>query len=190
MSNHTVLPALCPDHGKPGNRQACPGCNAAYQRGYLRRRAKDQPEWALWHRAKKRAARRGVAFDLPLESIFIPPFCPVLGVPLSTRDGRSLNSPSLDRIDPTQGYVQGNCRVVSDHVNRIKSNLDLVALKARADFGTPALRGDYEKVVEYVDREELLAEVRRKAAAGGRAGQEWEKISNWLDRRFATGTAT
>lgn len=190
MSHNIVLPALCPVHGKPADRQACPGCNAAYQRGYLRRRAARHPEWAIWHRAKKRAARRGLAFDIPLESVFIPPFCPVLGLPLSVVDGRSLNSPSLDRIDPTKGYVQGNCRVVSDHVNRIKSNLDLVALKARADFGSPALRGDYAKIVEYVDREELLAEVRRKAAIGGRAGHEWEKISNWLDRRFATGSPT
>ena len=77
--------------------------------------------------------------------------------------------------------------MISDHANRIKGNLDLLALKARAEFGSPALRSDYAKVVEYVDREELLAEIRRKAAVGGRIGFEWEKIANWLDRRFATG---
>jgi hypothetical protein len=190
MTKVTRNPALCPVHGHPSNRQTCAACNAAYQRGYLRRRAERHPEWAIWHRAKKRAARQGLDFNLPLESVVIPQVCPVLGILLFKRVGRSLNSPSLDRIDPKKGYVVGNCRVVSDHANRIKSNLDLVALKARAEFGSPALRGSYAKVVEYVDREELLAEIRRKASAGGRVGHEWEKIGSWLDRRFATGPST
>jgi hypothetical protein len=102
-------------------------------------------------------------------------------------EGRLPESPSLDRITPSKGYVEGNCRVVSDKANRLKSNLDGVGLKARAKFASAELRADYAKVVEYVDREELLAEIRAKAAVGGRAGAEWEKLANWLDRRFATG---
>lgn len=183
----TVLPALCPDHGKPGNRQACAGCNAAYMRGYLRQRSQEHPEWAIWQRAKKRADRYGILFDLPLESIVIPSICPVLGTPLTKGGCRSPNSPSLDRIDPTKGYVLGNCRVVSDHANRIKSKHDLASLKAQVLSGSPALRETYIKIVDYVTREQLLAEVKTKAANGGPAGKAWEQIANWLDHRFAMG---
>lgn len=187
MHTDTALPAICLDHGTPKNRKACAGCNAAYMREYLRRRSREQPEWAVWIRAKKRAEKLGLVFDLPLQAVLIPAFCPVLDMRLVIGQGRLPGSPSLDRIAPIKGYVVGNCRVVSDRANRLKSNLDLIALKARVEFGSPTLRSDYAKVVEYVDREELLAEVRQKAAAGGRAGLEWEKIANWLDRRFATG---
>jgi hypothetical protein len=187
MRYHTDHPAICPDHGTPRSREACLGCNAAYMRDYLRRRSREHPEWAVWLRAKKRAEKLGLAFDLAVTAVVIPEFCPILDIRLVIGEGRLPGSPSLDRIRPTLGYVTGNCRVVSDHANRIKGNLDLVALRARAEFGSSALRGDYAKVVEYVDREELLAEVRQKAAIGGRAGFEWEKIANWLDRRFATG---
>ena len=181
------LPPVCPDHGEPKDREACLGCNAAYMRGYLRRRNVEQPALAMWHRAKKRADQLGVPFTLSRDALAIPEFCPVLNIRLSVGEGRLPASPSLDRIKPEIGYVNGNCRVISDHANRLKGDLDLIELKARAKFGKPDLRATYEQIVEYVDREELLAEIRRKAAAGGRVGVEWAKIADWLDRRFAAG---
>jgi hypothetical protein len=187
MYFNTALPAICPDHGTPKNRQACPGCNAAYMRDYLRRRSREQPEWAVHYRAKKRAERLRIAFDLPLQAVIIPTFCPVLEVRLVIGKGRLPESPSLDRINPNKGYVVGNCRVISDKANRLKSNLDLIALKARAKFGATGLRGDYAKVVDYVDREELLAQVRQKAAIGGSAADDLKKVADWLDRRFSSG---
>lgn len=183
----TLLPAICPDHGMPKNRQACAGCNAAYMRDYLRRRSREQPEWAVRHRAKKRAEKLRIAFDLPLQAVIIPIFCPVLDVRLVIGEGRLPESPSLDRINPNKGYVVGNCRVISDKANRLKSNLDLIALKARAKFGPAGLRGDYAKVVDYVEREEILAQVRQKAAAGGGVADDLEKVADWLDRRFTNG---
>lgn len=182
-----VLSALCPDHGKPKHRQACLGCNAAYQRDYLRKRGQEHPEWAMWLRAKKRARRLGLIFDLPLTSVVIPERCPVFGTPLVIGEFRSRNSPSLDRLRPSEGYVADNCRVVCDHANRLKSDLDLIALRGRAQCGSLGLRADYAKVVEYVHREELLIEVRAKAASGGRAGCEWQKVADFLDRRFRHG---
>lgn len=179
--------SLCPEHGLPKNRESCSSCNAAYMRGYLRRRSRSQPEWAIWHRARKRAAQLGIHFDLPVQDVIIPNVCPVLGIPFVIGEGRVSGSPSLDRVTPTKGYIVGNCRVISDHANRLKSNLDRIALSARAKFGTPALRSDYAKIVEYVDREELLAEVRHKALAGGRMGAEWAKIADFLEARFLAG---
>ena len=156
-------------------------------RQYLRRRSRDQPQWAVHYRAKKRAERLRIAFDLPLQAVIIPTVCPVLDVRLVIGEGRLPESPSLDRINPNKGYVVGNCRVISDKANRLKSNLDLVALKARAEFGPAGLRGDYARVVDYVYREEILAQVRQKAAIGGNAAEELEKIADWLDQRFVNG---
>lgn len=190
MTYHTVLPALCPDHGDPKNRQTCTGCNSAYMRGYLRRRSQEQPEWALWQRAKKRASRLGVEFDLPLSEVVVPICCPVMGTPLIVGEGRSPHSPSLDRIDPNRGYVTGNCRVISDHANRLKGNLDLETLKVRAASGEPALRDAYGKVVRYLEREMLLCEARAKAQAGGRAGEVWAEIADFLEDRFRRGLVT
>lgn len=187
MYHEKPIHEICPEHGTPKNREACAGCNAAYMRSYLQRRAREHPEWALWTRAKKRAARSRLPFDLPLADVKIPALCPVLDKPLLVGQGRLPQSPSLDRVNPIKGYVLGNCRVISDHANRIKGNLDRVALMARAEFGPPSLRADYAKVVEYVDREELLLEVRDKAAAGGRMGGEWTKIGDFLEARFRAG---
>ncbi|SKB50487.1 hypothetical protein SAMN05660880_01353 [Luteibacter sp. 22Crub2.1] len=55
----------------------------------------------------------------------IPLHCPVLGLPLYRNSGGAAqgpNSPSLDRIDPALGYVQGNVKVISSRANAIKSN--------------------------------------------------------------------
>lgn len=179
--------SVCPEHGAPKHRDSCPGCNAAYMREYLRRRSREEPEWALWHRAKKRAAAKRLPFSITLKSVVIPETCPILGIPLVIGEGRAPESPSLDRVVPSKGYVTGNCRVISDHANRLKSNLDRIGLRARAKFGKPALRADYARIVDYVDREELLAEVRRKAATGGRSGAEWAKIAAFLEARFRSG---
>jgi hypothetical protein len=39
-------------------------------------------------------------------------------------------------------------------------------------------------IATYVEREQLLEEVRAKAREGGRAGEEWAKIAGFLDRVF------
>jgi hypothetical protein len=153
----------------------------------MRRRRVTAPELLLWERAKKRALDRGVPFAIDKRSIVVPRFCPVLGIPIKVGQARSINSPSLDRIIPREGYVPGNVRVVSDKANRMKGNLSLWELRLRAEHGPKPLRRDYQKVAEYVEREALLAEVRSKAAKGGRAGKEWAKIAAFLERIFSRG---
>jgi hypothetical protein len=50
----------------------------------------------------------------------------VLGIPLQIGTGdKTDNSPSLDRIVPSKGYVIGNIEVMSDKANRIKTNASL-----------------------------------------------------------------
>ena len=187
MTIRNAKPPVCPVHGKPNHRETCTKCMSAYMRGYLRRRRVEKPALGMWHRAKKRADRLGVDFSLARDAVVIPDRCPVLGVPLDVRPPRTSNSPSLDRIDPAGGYADRNVRVISDHANRIKGAMTLAQLRARAIYGSPALRADYAQVVAYVEREALLVEVRKKAAMGGSAGAEWHKVALFLDRVFRKG---
>lgn len=78
----------------------------------------------LLTQAKHRAKKRGLPFNIDLSDVEIPTHCPVLGIPIhaSGRRGNCANSPSIDRIIPSLGYVKGNVLVVSVQANRIKSN--------------------------------------------------------------------
>jgi hypothetical protein len=75
-------------------------------------------------------------------------------------------------------------RVISDRANRLKGGRKLHELRRLAEVGPLELRDEYRMVVAYVEREKLLEEVRAKAQQGGRAGQEWAKIAEFLDRVF------
>jgi hypothetical protein len=80
--------------------------------------------------------------------------------------------------------VPGNIRVISDRANRLKGRRTLNELRYLAENAPLDLREEYRMVVTYVEREQLLEEVRAKAQQGGRAGQEWAKIAMFLDRVF------
>ena len=73
---------------------------------------------------KNRANKKGIEFTITEEDIFIPEYCPILGVKLDHSYGKGLhnNCISLDRIDPTKGYIKGNVWVISDLANRMKNN--------------------------------------------------------------------
>jgi hypothetical protein len=80
----------------------------------------------LLRSARKRARKKGLDLSITLDDILIPTHCPVLGIPLvpSPPGIRSAcdNSPTIDRIDSTKGYVSGNVIIVSWKANRIKTN--------------------------------------------------------------------
>lgn len=82
-------------------------------------------EYRLLHSARSRAARKKLDFDVELADITIPSVCPMLGVPLIRKGaGRAHeHSPSIDRIDPTKGYVKGNIAVISWRANMLKNNM-------------------------------------------------------------------
>jgi hypothetical protein len=76
----------------------------------------------LWKRAKERAIKKNLEFTVVEESIIVPEICPLLNIPifLGTRSNYQ-NSPSLDRVDNTLGYVEGNVRVISNLANTMKN---------------------------------------------------------------------
>lgn len=82
------------------------------------------PEQVMLNSARQRAKRVGVPFNIDLGDINIPQLCPVLGIPLhrNSGNGPSANSPSLDRIIPSLGYVKGNVAVISNRANIIKQD--------------------------------------------------------------------
>ena len=79
-------------------------------------------EYRLWSGAKRRARDAGLPFDIDWRDIHIPDTCPLLEIPIVSGSTTTDNSPSIDRIIPSKGYVKGNIMVISHKANRIKSN--------------------------------------------------------------------
>lgn len=87
--------------------------------------------------AKARAKKAGVPFDLTEGDLIVPTYCPVFGVKLERAlgsRGPGPNSPSLDRIVPSLGYVPSNVVVISNRANRAKSDLTADEVEALAEF--------------------------------------------------------
>lgn len=97
-------------------------------RQYYRRK----PENRMLNRARSRAKKHNMDFNLDESDITIPTHCPLLDIELYIAEGRKAvkdNSASLDRIDSAKGYVKGNVWVISHRANTIKSNSTLEEIK-------------------------------------------------------------
>ena len=77
----------------------------------------------MWYRAKQRAKKYNLDFDIQESDIIIPEKCPILEVPiiLGSKDNYEY-TPSLDRIDNSKGYVKGNIQVISKKANSMKNS--------------------------------------------------------------------
>lgn len=71
---------------------------------------------------RKRAKEKGLDFNIEITDIIVPDVCPLLNIPMF-KDGLKLgpNSPTVDRIDSSLGYVKGNIWVISHRANMIKN---------------------------------------------------------------------
>lgn len=128
--------------GTDGHMSWCKSCVCEYRN--LRRQGvstaeqqrqwkKDNPKRTMIHRAAKRAKMLGLEFDLSVVDIEIPHVCPILGIELQVGEAYGqFDSPSLDRIDNTQGYVRGNVQVISYRANRMKNDATPEELKSFA----------------------------------------------------------
>jgi len=77
-------------------------------------------EYKIWHRAKSRAKKRNLEFDLEISDISIPKVCPVFKIPFDKNSNDYTYS--IDRVDPNKGYVKGNIMIICNKANRIKSD--------------------------------------------------------------------
>lgn len=88
-----------------------------------RRWAERSDSYRLWKKAKERAEKDGIPFDIEVSDIEVPDRCPILGVPFERGVGTHVDmSPTLDRIVPELGYVKGNVAVISYRANRLKND--------------------------------------------------------------------
>jgi hypothetical protein len=87
-------------------------------------------EYKMLARAKSRANKNNLAFNIELADIIIPERCPLLGIKIESTEVRnSPNNPSLDKIIPEKGYIKGNVWVISNRANTLKNDATLQELK-------------------------------------------------------------
>jgi hypothetical protein len=115
------------DNLRSGNTKSC-GCSRA-KHGYCQNGELTR-EYGIYARAKERAKAKGMPFDLKPEDIVIPEFCPVLtDIKLNkhTKE-RQFDSPSIDKLIPSLGYVKSNICIISWRANEIKRDASLEEL--------------------------------------------------------------
>lgn len=85
----------------------------------------------LWISAKHNAANQNLEFNIEDDDIIIPTHCPYLGTPITKiyGGGHLATNASIDRIDPSKGYIKGNVQIISRKANRMKNNANIEELK-------------------------------------------------------------
>lgn len=96
---------------KGGYNSVCKQCRLPLSKANY---AGSSTEARMLDRARGRARRRGLPFDIDISDIVVPDVCPVLGT--------AMDIPSLDRHKPALGYVKGNVVVMSSRANMLKNN--------------------------------------------------------------------
>jgi hypothetical protein len=100
----------------------------------LRRRRATVPWWGPLHGAGDRARKAGIEFTLTHDwaKRTYTGFCTLTGLPfivrsaeerLNGKPGGGTYSPSIDRINPLEGYIEENCRWVLHSVNNFKGSM-------------------------------------------------------------------
>jgi hypothetical protein len=92
-------------------------------------------EYILYKSAQDRAKKKGIEFNIEVTDIIIPEKCPVLDLVLDKSAANRLNSPSIDRIDNSKGYVKDNIKIISTRANNLKNNGSIM---------------EFEKILEYM----------------------------------------
>lgn len=79
------------------------------------------PVVSMLRDAKKRVLSKGLDFSITKEDIIFPDICPISLLKLKVGYRKlTPNSPTLDRIDNTKGYIKGNIAVISNRANAMK----------------------------------------------------------------------
>ena len=88
---------------------------------------KEGHAYKRYHARKHHAKKNNIPFTISFEYAYslIVDTCPILGIELSwCEKGRTnlTNCPSLDRIVPEKGYIEGNVAWISNRANVIKND--------------------------------------------------------------------
>ena len=77
----------------------------------------------LFLSCRKRATIENIPFNIDITDIIIPEYCPILECKIiNLEDNHNLYGPSVDKIDPSLGYIKGNVQVISRKANMMKLN--------------------------------------------------------------------
>jgi len=79
--------------------------------------------------AKIRSKAMGIPFNLDIDDLVLPEKCPVFGTKIHWSNKITDDTPSLDRLVPSKGYVKGNVTFMSYKANRMKNNGTLQELE-------------------------------------------------------------
>lgn len=105
------------------------------RREWRTKRHLQNPAIYLLEASKYRARKKGLEHNITLEDVVIPSTCPILGIPIVVGDKKQTdNSPSIDRIDNSKGYVKGNIVVVSWKANDLKGRATIDELEKIVHF--------------------------------------------------------
>lgn len=83
---------------------------------------------------KSSCLKGNIPYDMTVDNLYpLPLSCPVFGTPLnwmSEGKGTSHDHPTIDRMVPELGYVNGNVQIISNRANRLKNNASLGEIEA------------------------------------------------------------
>lgn len=84
---------------------------------------------SYWNRCKLNSEKSGKEFSITIEyvwELFIQQnkLCKISGAPITINNGKKNQTASLDRIDSSKGYIQGNVQWVHKDINKMKSNFN------------------------------------------------------------------
>jgi len=128
----------------------CVPCQKVERKNYVSRQKKNDPRRysadSMYRRMIYRVKQFGLKCNLMKADIYEMveqlTYCPILGIPFNwSYSGKTatFGSPSLDKIDPTLGYVKGNAQIISYRANRLKRDASLQELVQLRDWAARRL---------------------------------------------------
>ena len=127
---------------------------------YKQRWKANNYELTMYDNAKHRAKRKGLEFTIEIADLVIPEMCPILEIPLKINiGGQQYDSPSLDRIDNSKGYIKDNIMIISNLANTMKSYASAYQLIKFARWVLKTYNEEdalkqLDKAVEYIEEVE------------------------------------
>lgn len=106
-----------------------------YQSDRDRYRAMDNTMPHQFRQRKNQAIKKGIPFTVELDDLEQPEYCPVLGLKLNYawggKNGKATDpcKATIDKLDPSKGYVPGNIFIISWRANKLKSDMTLNELE-------------------------------------------------------------
>lgn len=97
---------------------------------YVKRKQRNSLNLLL-NGCRGRARQKNIEFSITEEDLTVPDVCPILGTKFEYNTPYAM---SVDRIDPSLGYVKNNIQILSRKANVMKSNATIKELVEFADW--------------------------------------------------------